>query len=145
MTHLDEGHYALKHLSSATPDARIAEAVKQKTSNGKITCAASHKIATELKVTPSKVGLVSDLLEVKLCKCQLGLFGYGPQRRIVKPAETIMPALKQAIETSLVDNRLPCLTAWEIADRFGLKKMDISSACEALKVKISACQIGSFK
>lgn len=144
MTHIDEGHYASKHPSSATPAARIAEAVKQKISHGKITCAASHNIATELKVAPPEVGLVIDLLEVKLSKCQLGLFGYSPQRSIVKPAEAIMPALKQAIETSLVGNRLPCLTAWAIADRFGLKRMDISSACETLQIKISACQVGSF-
>lgn len=144
MTHLDEGHYASKHPSSATPDARIAEAVKQKVSHGKITCTASHKIAAELNVAPSEVGLVIDLLEVKLSKCQLGLFGYGPRRSIVKPAEAIMPDLKQAIETSLTDNRLPCLTAWEIADRFGLKRMDISSACEALQIRISTCQVGSF-
>ena len=73
------------------------------------------------------------------------LFGYGPQRRIVEPAESVTPALKEAIEASLVDNRLPCRVAWGIADKMGLKKMDVSSACEALKIKIGGCQIGSFK
>ncbi len=145
MTHEDAGHYALKHSPSATPDARIAEAVRQKVSDGKVTCAACHQIATALNVLPSDVGRAIDLMEIRFTKCQMGLYGYGPQRRIVKPAETVMPALKDAIEASLVDNRLPCAVAWGIAAQMGVKKMDVSSACEALKIKISNCQIGSFK
>lgn len=145
MTHEDAGHYALKHPSSAIPDARIAEAVRPKASNGKITCAAIHKIAAELMVLPSEVGQTVDLLEFRLIKCQLGLFGYGPKRRIVEPAESIIPTLREAIEASLVDNRLPCRVAWTIADKLGIKKMDVSSACEALEIKVCDCQIGSFK
>ncbi len=145
MTHEDAGHYALKHPSSAGPDARIAEAVRAKVSNGKIACAAVHKIAADFDIPPSEVGRTVDLMELRLHRCQLGLFGYGPQRRIVEPAESVTPALKEAIEASLIDNRLPCRTAWEIAEKMGLKKMDVSSACEALKIKIGGCQIGSFK
>ncbi len=145
MTHEDEGHYALKHSPSATPDEHIAEAVRQKVSDGEVTCAACHKIATELNVLPSDVGRAIDLMEIRFTKCQMGLFGYGPQRRIVEPAETVIPALEDAIKTSLVDKRLPCAVAWGIAAKLGLKKMDVSCACEALKIKISNCQIGSFK
>lgn len=145
MTHEDAGHYALKHPQAAAPDARIAEAVNSKVSNGKISCAAVHKIAADLDISPSEVGRTVDLMEIRLYRCQLGLFGYGPQRRIVEAAESVTLTLKEAIEASLIDNRLPCRVAWEIADNMGLKKMDVSNACEALNVKIGGCQIGSFK
>jgi len=145
MTHEDAGHYALKHSSSATLDAGIAEAVRPKVSNGKIACAAVHKIAVDLDIPPSEVGQTIDLMELRLHRCQLGLFGYGPQRRIVEPVESVTPTLREAIEASLVDNRLPCRVAWAIAEKLGIKKMDVSSACEALKIKICDCQIGSFK
>jgi hypothetical protein len=49
-----------------------------------------------------------------------------------------------AINASLIDGRLPCLAAWEIAKRFGVAKAMISAACEAMKVKISPCQLGAF-
>ena len=145
MTHQDAGHYALKHSPSLVPDARIARAVKGKMIDGKMTCAAAHKIAAELKVSPAEVGVAMDLMEIRISKCQLGLFGYEPQNRIVQPAETVSPFLRQAIETSLVEKRLPCRLAWAIAERFGLKKTDLANACEALKIKISNCQIGSFR
>ena len=32
----------------------------------------------------------------------------------------------------------------EIAEKFGVPKMDIAAACEALSIKISACQLGAF-
>jgi hypothetical protein len=44
----------------------------------------------------------------------------------------------------LVDGRLPCAEAWRIADERNLKKMDVSSAVEALEIKIKPCQLGAF-
>ena len=145
MTHEDEGHYSLKHPDALALDDRIAEAVRLKAAAGEITCAASHKIAADLNVLPSEVGKTVDLMEIRVTKCQLGLFGYGPQRCIVEPSEPVTDALKTAILAAVKDERLTCLSAWGIADQMGLKKMDITGACEALKVKISSCQIGSFK
>ena len=145
MTHEDEGHYSLKHPDAPAPDDRIAEAVRLKAADGEITCAAGHKIAADLNVPPSEVGRTIDLMEIRVTKCQLGLFGYGPQRCIVEPSEHVTDALKTAILAAEKDKRLTCLSAWGIADQMGLKKMDVTGACEALKVKISSCQIGSFK
>jgi hypothetical protein len=42
------------------------------------------------------------------------------------------------------DDRLPCAAAFQIAADFKLAKIRISSACEKLKIKISACQLGAF-
>ena len=144
MTHEDAGHYRAKH-PTAKLDPKIAEAIKQKTEDGRITCSAAHKIAGELNVSPADVGVAIDLLETRLKKCQLGLFGYGAQKNAVKPAQRVSPELQEAIKGSLVNNRISCLSCWEIAERFGTAKIDVSAACEALQVRISSCQLGAFQ
>jgi len=144
MTHENAGNYSAKHLPDKKLDKKIAEAVKLQAIDGKISCASGHKIAGQLDVPPAEVGITVDLLEIRINKCQLGLYGYSPKNRIVKPAEKVSPELEEAILKTLSDNRLPCSAAWEIAKRFNIPKMEVSWACEALKIKISTCQLGAF-
>ena len=144
MTHEDRGHYAKKHSPERKTNPTVVEAVKTKSINGEMPCAVAHKISQELNVSPEEVGFTVDALELRLVKCQLGLYGYRPQKRIVTPAESVSKELEEAIRESMVEDRLTCEKAWEIAKRFKLPKMEISSACEALKIKISSCQLGAF-
>jgi len=90
------------------------------------------------------VGFTIDSLEIHIVKCQLGLHGYQPDKKKVKSADSVPSELEKGIREALVDDRLPCTFAWEIAKRFDLPKMEVSSACEALKIKISSCQLGTF-
>jgi hypothetical protein len=145
MTHEDYGHYGKKHPSDAEINPDVAEAVKARASEGKIPCAVAFEIAKELNVPPKEVGMTIDKLEIKLAKCQLGLFGYGPQKRVVTPADQVSPELEDALRQSLVQGKLPCKAAWDIAETFGLRKMEVSAACEALRIKISSCQLGTFR
>lgn len=144
MTRKDKGGYAQKHPPDYPSNPRIAEAVKKAAAAGKITCAAAFDIAGALKVSPGEVGVEIDLLEIPVSHCQLGLFGYEGIGKVVKPAETMPAALKEAIHRSLVKGKLPCLSAWEIAGSLGLGKQEVASACEALGIKISSCQLGTF-
>jgi len=144
MTHKDAQRYASKHPPGTKTDPRIAEAVKQKMANGKITCAAAHEIARDLKVSPGEVGVSLDLLEVRINECQLGLFGYRPQRKVVTPAQSVAPEMEDAVREAIVNHRISCLACWEIARRFGTARMYVAAACEALGVKIVSCQLGSF-
>jgi len=145
MTHEDAGHYGDKHSTDRELDPKIAEAIRQKTKDGRITCAAAHKIAGELDISPADVGVAIDLLETRIKKCQLGLFGYGAQKNVVKPAQKVSPELEKAIKASRVNNRISCLSCWEIAERFGIARINVSAACEALQVRISSCQLGAFQ
>lgn len=145
MTHEDAGHYSAKHSPDTKLDPSIAEEIKGKAVDGSITCAAAHKIAGELGVSPAEVGVAIDLLEIRISRCQLGLFGYGPENKAVKPAQSVAPELAEAIKGTLVSNRITCLACWEIAERLGVARMDVSAACETLEVKISSCQLGSFR
>lgn len=144
MTHEDAGHYAKKHPAERNVKPEITEAVKQKASDGAISCAAAHKIAVDLGVPPEEIGVGIDLLELRIAKCQLGLYGYRPEKKVVKPAEAVSETLEGAIKESLLEGRLTCTAAWDIAKRLGIAKMDVSSACEALEIKMVSCQLGAF-
>jgi len=144
MTEKDEGHYAKKHLHDSEIKPEIEAALKRLTSNGEIPCAVAFKIAADLNVEPGDVGITADVLEMRLTKCQIGLFGYQPAKRIVKPAREVSKDLEEGIRGGLEDGKLPCVTAWRIAKDLGIRKMEVSSACEALEIKICSCQIGAF-
>lgn len=144
MTHEDKGHFSKKHPPDRKVSERVSAQVKAKATEGAMACAVVFEIAESLGVPPEEVGFTLDALEVKVVKCQLGLFGYSPAKRIVKPAERVPPNLEKAIREALVNKRLSCASAWALAEKRRLKKMEISSACEALGIKIGPCQLGTF-
>ena len=144
MTHEDRGHYAAKHPPGRSTDQKIVDALTSAVSDNTIPCAAAFRIAVELDESPGEVGFTIDTLEYTITKCQLGLFGYGPEKKKVKPAESVSSALEDAIRKALINDRLPCAAAWDIAERFGLGKLSVSSASETLGIKISPCQLGAF-
>jgi hypothetical protein len=144
MTHEDAGKYAKKR-SNAKFNEMIAARIKEKVSGNSLSCAEAHSIAEKLNVDPAEVGTAIDLLEVRITQCQLGLFGYGKEKKIPVLSGKIDPGMESAIKSALVNGRLTCLAAWEISKRFGVSKAMVAAASEALKIKISACQLGTFK
>ena len=122
----------------------IKDHITSRAKNNELPCAVAHKIAADLNVPPAEIGKTADLLEMMLVKCQLGLFGYTPHKKIVKPEAGEDPDLMRAIEDSRVEGNISCASAWEIARRFDVSKMKVSSVCEQLKIKIKPCQLGAF-
>jgi hypothetical protein len=144
MVHHKEKRPDLRRPVDWKADPRLLSAVKDRAREGEMPCAAAFAIAEKIKVSPREVGFTADELGISLTKCQLGLFGYRPEKRVAKPAESVAPPLEGAIRSSVSNGRLPCQAAWEIAERLHLKKMEVASACEALKIKIGPCQLGAF-
>jgi hypothetical protein len=144
MTHEDTGNYAGKR-HGAELNEMIAARIKESISDDTISCAEAHSIAVKLNTDPADVGTAIDLLEVRINKCQLGLFGYGKQKNIPVLSDKINPKIESAIKSSVVNGRLTCSAAWEISKRFNVSKAMIAAACETLKIKISACQLGAFR
>jgi hypothetical protein len=72
------------------------------------------------------------------------LFGYQPKKKIVKPQYIINADVKDAVSAALVQGRLSCQHAWDISSRLHVSKMTVSSACEAMEIKIKDCQLGAF-
>jgi hypothetical protein len=144
MTHDTTGGYAAKHPKGAEPDPRIVDVLKTKMKDGGVSCAAAHKTSEQLSVPPTAVGRTMDLLELRIVKCQMGLFGYSPVKKIVEPAEAVTPEIRAAVSAETMNGRLACRTAWDIADRLGITRLALAAACEAMAVKVSPCQIGAF-
>ena len=126
------------------PDPVIAREIRLRIKKEALPCAVAFEISRTLGVEPHAVGLTADSMGVSLSKCQLGLFGYSPNKKIVAPRSPDNEAVSRAIFQWLVNDRLPCVAAWSIAAEFSLSKLAVANACEALGVKIKPCQLGAF-
>ena len=144
MTHADAGHYARKHGPDAVADPVIREALLKRAVAGKLPCAVAFEVVKRLNVSPAAVGRTADLMELRLVKCQLGLFGHARPKGIAEPAASVTLLLEKAIRQALVNDRLPCEIAWKIAETFRIHKREVGAACDALGIKIRPCQLGAF-
>lgn len=125
-------------------DNQVVAAIQGRAREGTLHCAEAFRIAEELSVTPLAVGKAADALNVRLVRCQLGLFGHSERKRIVEPAAEVSPELEQAIREGLILGRLPCATAWALATRFEIPRLHVANAAERLTVHIGQCQLGAF-
>jgi len=130
--------------ATGTADRTLAAEIEKRAPEGVLPCAVAFDIAKILEVSPREVGRAADQVRCKLTKCQLGLFGYAPQKKIVSAKLPADAGIPEAIRTQTADGHLSCAAAWEIADRFAVRKMVVSAACEALGIKIKPCQLGAF-
>jgi hypothetical protein len=144
MAHQDKGHYAAKHPAGTIINAEIARIVAQKSKDNIITCADALSIVAKTGKSAKEVGVTLDLLEMRISFCQMGLFGFSPDKRVVRAAKSVDEKLQQAIEAKLQNGRLSCADSQRIADQLALPWMAVSEACEALKIKIKPCQLGAF-
>ena len=144
MTHQDAGHYAAKH-PEATLDPQLEKSILSRAENGRISCAAAHLIAAEQECSPKTVGMNIDLLEMRLHRCQLGLFGHGKGKsKTVASASNVKNELEEAIGKVTVDRHISCENAWRVAKKLAITKMEVAAACERLGIKIKPCQLGAF-
>ena len=133
-----------KHRPDTKPDSSIKHEILKHSLNSELSCAAAFLIAKELNVSPDKVGMTADLINCRLIKCQLGLFGYRPDKKIAKPLKTANQNLKNTITDNLIEGKLACKFAWDIAYRYKVNKMTVSGVCEDMNIKINECQLGAF-
>jgi hypothetical protein len=132
-----------KHTERITPDPRLNDEISKHAQSGELPCAVAFRIAETLRLAPEDVGRAVDALDIKLIKCQLGLFGYKPEKKILR-AQTPDSEIENAIRNASAAGKLSCRNAWDIASRFKVSKMAVSAACEAMGVKIKPCQLGAF-
>ncbi len=141
MTHRDKGNFSAKHPPGKTARPRIADAVGRQAEEGKISCLKAVRIALDEKAPLLEVGLAIDLLEISISECQLGLFGFGKEKRIIKP----LSRLPEKLEARLAGKReISCTDIWALADELDLSRFEAACACETLKIKIRPCQLGAF-
>ena len=142
---LEKGQkFSEKHGPDAQADPVVQEKINKNAREGELACAVAFKIAEELEVSPAEIGKTVDLLDLRLNKCQLGLFGYQPDKKAVKARAPENREMEGAIRNALAGGKLACRDAWDIADRFKVPKMTVSGVCEYMGIKIKPCQLGAF-
>ena len=52
--------------------------------------------------------------------------------------------LDEKIKSSLVDGKLPCAVAFQIAKEIGVSLRELGEAANRLSIKICRCQLGCF-
>jgi hypothetical protein len=144
MTHEDAGHYRAKHPDGTLYDPALADALTERAQDDRVTCAAAYDLAEAFEVAPLEVGKTADLLEFRIVECQMGLFGYSPEKRIVKAADEVSDDLRDHLLGAAADGRIACAVCWNIARTLALEKMAVSAACEHLGLKVKNCQLGAF-
>jgi len=125
-------------------DPELRACILDRTKERELPCAVAFQIVADRNVTAKEIGMYVDLLKIRLAKCQLGLFGYKPEKKIVKKQDHIPESLGKAIHLKTIDNRIACIDIWQIASELGVTKLSVSNACETLSVKIHSCQLGAF-
>ena len=136
--------FSQKQAPGTKPDPALTEEIKKRLRNRQLPCAVAFEIVKDLKVPPIDVGKAADFMNIPLAKCQIGLFGYKPDKKIVKAEATAPQDLLDAIRESMPNDRLSCEAAWQIAKRFKMTRLKVSNVCEGHGIKIKPCQLGAF-
>ena len=112
----------------------------------RLPCARAFDIASDLGVAPERVREATDELDVRISRCQLGIFGFEDlgEKRLVHALPKTPESLGGRIREALIDARLPCAAAWRIADEEGLPRFLVGCACETLGIRVAPCQLGCF-
>ncbi|WP_299983718.1 hypothetical protein [Desulfobacula sp.] len=143
MGHQDKGHFAAKHKGRQINEA-IAEKIRAVSDDNCLRCTSAHRAGKALNISPSEIGVQTDLLEYRIAECQLGLFGYSDGKKRIDPNIEIAPDLNEQLDKTDKDGRISCLECWNIAKNLKIKRVDIGSACEKKNIRIKPCQLGAF-
>jgi len=123
----------------------IATQIQESLTEGRLPCPSAFKVARRLAVSPQQVGEVANELNVKISRCQLGLFGHGSNKgKSLEPVQEVGEELQARIEGGVVEGSLPCAMAWGIASELTMKRLDVANAAESLGMRITQCQLGCF-
>jgi hypothetical protein len=132
--------YRRKHPEGTEPDRAIAAVLEEVAEDGRVSCAVAHDLADEFNVPPAVVGRTMDLLEYRIIKCQMGIFGYEPEKKILEPALAVSDELRDHLAKAAPEGRISCRSCWKVAKDLGVQKITVASACETLELKIKPCQ-----
>ena len=124
----------------------IEDRLKEASVEGRIACAKLFEMAAELGVTPLQLGAAASEMDLRIEHCQLGTFGYDDfgERRLLRALPELPEAVAAALTKGVVNGSLPCVTAWKIAERFGLPRFVVGCAAETKEIRIGPCQLGCF-
>lgn len=126
----------------ATMESMVLSALR----DGRLPCAFAFRLAGEQGWTVSQVGAEADRLDVRISRCQLGLFGYDSfrQKGLVHELSDVPGDVTVSLRAAAVDTHIACASLWQIAEDHGLPRVAVACAAETLKLRVSPCQLGCF-
>jgi hypothetical protein len=137
-------------------DQEIKQAMMERLEDGQLPCNQAFAIAQSFGAEPLTVGMMANEAGIRISRCQLGLFGYGPKaegkHKIVHAMddvpERLAARLRAEAESSLQSEGgepgITCAGIWRAADGLGYPRLEASSAVEAMGLKVTRCQLGCF-
>jgi hypothetical protein len=142
VTLLPESSPAL--FAEVDTDRKLADEFAPALIEGKLSCRAAFTVAKKHNIAPRVVGRKADKLNVKIISCQLGCF----RRKYAANAELgemqIAPGVEKAIRASTGNGRLPCKTAFDVAEKLKVSRQRVGAAAFKLNIRIADCQLGCF-
>ena len=132
--------------NNVTPELKTN--IEQRLQKGLLPCAQAFTLAKQQDIEPAEVGKAADALQIRLGRCQLGLFGY-PGKQGWKASgvmdQEYPPELETAIKSKAgTENHINCKAAWDLAKEYGISRMHIGYIIDNLGVRIVGCQLGAF-
>jgi len=120
--------------------------VRETLRDGRLPCAYAFRIAAENGRTPAEVGAEADRLDVRISRCQLGLFGYDPfgAKGLARKLEQVPGDVTVSLRSAQEDGRIACVDLWRIAEDHGLPRLAVACAAETLDLRVTPCQLGCF-
>jgi hypothetical protein len=130
-------------------DERLTIRIQSSLVEGHLPCLFALAIAHELGVSPLEVGHTANATGVRISRCQLGLFGYGPKSEGKSKIVQAMPQVPDDLATRLraalnQAGHLTCAAAFAVAQEAQRPRLEIANAAQALDIHITACQLGCF-
>jgi hypothetical protein len=129
-------------------DDKLHQAIHERLEEGRLPCNQAFAIASIQGLEPLAVGFAANDLDIRISRCQLGLFGYGPKsegkHKIVHAMDEVPEKLAGRLRTASDKGQITCSALWQVADGLGYKRLEASAAAEAMGLKVSRCQLGCF-
>jgi len=114
--------------------------------DGQLPCTFAFKLATETGSTPAEIGAAADRLDVRISRCQLGLFGYKPfgRKGLLQSLEAVPGDVIVSLKAAATGETISCAALWRIAEEHGLPRIAAACAAETLGLRVTPCQLGCF-
>ena len=137
-------------MSTATPentkdtDRRLLEEITASLAEGRLPCPVAFSVAEKLNTISIAVGIKADEMGIKISHCQLGCFGIEKATHEELADMQVMPVIVEAVQKSLVNGKITCKTAYDVAKKLKVSRRIVGDTASKLNIKVSDCQLGCF-